>query len=154
MESDSEMDMLVESFDGTESDDDLSLGESFDALVCVRANGPHVLVAYCFLYEGPRLMCSLLQRGALLTKDKTQVLTALKILRKNSSEREGTMYHQQGMAAASRLANEVVYLFKIGDQDIQVTQETNITELMFPGQCELGSRQHLCRLTRTSKDYL
>jgi len=44
MESDSEMDMLVESFDGTESDDDLSLGESFDALVCVRTNAPYVLV--------------------------------------------------------------------------------------------------------------
>jgi len=42
MDSDSEMDMFVESFDGTESDDDLPLGESFDALVCAHTNAPHV----------------------------------------------------------------------------------------------------------------
>jgi len=48
-------------------------------------------------------------------------MTALKILRKNSSEREGTMYHTQGMQVASRLTPEIIHLFKIGDQDIQVT---------------------------------
>jgi len=64
----------------------------------------------------------LMQRHALLIKDKTSVMTALKILRKNSSEREGTMYHTQGMQVASRLTPEIIHLFKIGDQDIQVIQ--------------------------------
>jgi hypothetical protein len=66
-----------------------------------------------------------------MTKDKTQVLTALRILRKNSSEREGTIYHSQGMSAAARLTNEVVYLFKIGDQDIQVHTKTGHRNSLF-----------------------
>jgi hypothetical protein len=54
-----------------------------------------------------------------LIKDKTSVLAALKILRQNSSEREGTLFHTQGMQVASRLAPEVTNLLKIGDRDIQ-----------------------------------
>lgn len=57
------------------------------------------------------------------------------------------------MAAASRLTNEVVYLFKIGDQDIQVQQHVTYHKLTVLGQCKLGSCQHLCRLIRTSQDY-
>ena len=55
-----------------------------------------------------------------MVKDKTSVLQALKVLRKNSSEREGTSYHKVGMQVASRLTPEIVNLFKIGDQEIQV----------------------------------
>jgi hypothetical protein len=48
------------------------------------------------------------------------VLSALKVLRKNSSEREGTVLHAEGMQVASRLTPEILNLLKIGDIDIQV----------------------------------
>jgi hypothetical protein len=57
------------------------------------------------------------------------------------------------MQAASRLTNEIVYLFKIGDQDIQVHTE-HMAKLTTQGQCKLGSRQHFRRLARTSQDNL
>lgn len=108
MEDDQDM---METYDGsTESDDDrllAPLGESYDALVT-------------FTLRPPMTSANVLQRHALLIKDKTSVLTALKILRKNSSEREGTLYHTQGMQVAARLAPEIINLFKIGDRDIQV----------------------------------
>jgi hypothetical protein len=114
MEDDQDM---METYDGsTESDDDrflAPLGESYDALV---------------IFSFRRTSAYLFQRHALLIKDKTSVLTALKILRKNSSEREGTLYHTQGMQVASRLAPEIIHLFKIGDQDIQVMRLYDITD--------------------------
>lgn len=61
-----------------------------------------------------------LQRHRLLIKDKTCVLIALRTLRKNSSEREGTVFHTQGMQIASRLAPEIINLLRIGDREIQV----------------------------------
>lgn len=98
-----------DTYDGsTESDEDRLLDglmDTYDALVPPP-------------FDAVELIHS--KRPALLIKDKTRVLTALKILRKNSSEREGTMYHQQGMQVASRLAPEIVHLFKIGDVEIQV----------------------------------
>jgi hypothetical protein len=61
-----------------------------------------------------------MQRHRLLVKDKQSVLSALKILRKNSSEREGTVLHAEGMQIAARLTPEVLNLLKIGDVEIQV----------------------------------
>ena len=61
-----------------------------------------------------------LQRNRLLIKDKTCVQIALRILLKNSSEREGTDIHAQGLKVASRLAPEIINLLRIGDRDIQV----------------------------------
>lgn len=100
---------MIEVYDGSgDSDEDgmvAPLGESYDALV----PSPFQVTS-----------ANMFQRHALLIKDKTSVLTALKVLRKNSSEREGTLFHEQGMQVAARLAPEVINLFKIGDQDIQV----------------------------------
>jgi hypothetical protein len=55
-----------------------------------------------------------------MIKDKSSVLGALRSLRRNSSEREGTIFHAQGMAVATRLTPEVFNILKIGDQEIQV----------------------------------
>jgi hypothetical protein len=57
------------------------------------------------------------------------VLTALKILRKNSSEREGTIFHTQGMQVASRLAPEIINLLRIGDRDIQAPLPLTLADI-------------------------
>jgi len=80
-----------------------------------------------------------------MTKDKTNVLTALKILRKNSSEREGSVFHMQGMQVASRLTPEIFNLLKIGDPEIQVTYHN---ALKADGRTMLVGFSSISRLVR------
>jgi hypothetical protein len=115
-------DDMMDMYDGsTESDDDrllTPLGDSYDALV----------------QDSPSTQTDSLQRHRLLIKDKTCVLTALRILRKNSSEREGTIFHTQGMQTASRLAPEIINLLRIGDRDIQVLLSLLLLSLTLAGR--------------------
>jgi hypothetical protein len=48
-------------------------------------------------------------------------VAALRQLRKNSSEQDGTLFHAHGMEVAAKLTPEVVGLLRVEDQDIQVT---------------------------------